>query len=245
MPNALKNVTKSTNQFVNNFHKISIKIRIDSKLIAMIFTKFMHTFLFPFDLSVFFLNLITKFIRLSTLFFDLNHILYISFLLIVFLFRIFFVFVCHVWWHVVPCSLKFQFHYTNNLIGYALTFGVFISLLVIRFSCRSCTFSFTLFYYIFFFCWLVNFLQQTQVNFRLISVFTLFFQSLNQQNKTINTNNERKIKNGIVLIHFVLVIYFFLFLLYLSCDFTSIHFGLVCVLNMIFLSFLKKRHWIQ
>lgn len=49
---------------------------------------------------------------------------------------------------------------------------------------------FTLFYYIFFL--LVNFLQQTLVNFRLISVFTLFFQSLNQQNKTINTNNERK-----------------------------------------------------
>lgn len=142
---------------------------------------------------VFFLNLITKFIRLSTLFFDLNHILYISFFANCFLIQDFSC-VCHVWWHVVPCSLKFQFHYTNNLIGYALTFGDLISLLVIRFSCRSCTFSFsfTLLYFTIFFFLLVNFLQQTLVNFRLISVFTLFFQSLNQQNKTINTNNERK-----------------------------------------------------
>lgn len=54
-------------------------------------------------------------------------------------------------------------------------------------------FRFPLLYFILlYFFLLVNFLQQTLVNFRLISVFTLFFQSLNQQNKTINTNNERK-----------------------------------------------------
>lgn len=199
----LKTALNPPNWLVNNFHKISIKIRIDSKLIAMIFTKYMHTFLFSFDLSFFELSYEVYSIVDAFLWFE-SHFVRILFANC---FHIQDFFCVSVMFDDMSCHVHWNFNFITQTIWLAMH-----SPLEIWFPCLSFVsavdpvrFRFPLLYFSFFFL-LINFLLQTQLNFRLISVFTLFFQSLNQQNKTINTNNERKIQNGIVLIHFVLVI---------------------------------------